>query len=110
MGAQEWELSLGGCVMEFKYQLGDRVAVGVVLDAVLREIATVLNHTSRLDTMRIVERISYECVGGTQLFYHCEAWDGTTKRYSEGSLVPAEEAWEQWVTAVNARDEKKEKP
>jgi hypothetical protein len=93
--------------MEFKYQIGDKVVVGTILDTVLKEITYV--QVPRLDTMRIVERISYECIGGAQLFYHCERWTGETARYAEGSLVPAEEAWEQWVNAVQARGEKTRK-
>jgi hypothetical protein len=90
--------------MEFKYQLGDRVVVGTILDTVVQEITHV--HVSRLDTMRVIERISCECIGGTQLFYRCEWWNGETARYAEGSLVPAADAWAQWIAAVDARDTK----
>lgn len=91
--------------MEFKYQLGDRVALATTLDAVIHEIT--YERTVRLDTMRIIERVSCECVGGTQLFYRCERWDSNVGLYAEGSVVPADDAWTKWIDAVNARAEKK---
>lgn len=85
--------------MDFRYRIGNMVISKGVLETVLAEIQHSDNFV-RLDRMRILERRSVECVGGTQLFYSCEAWDGTHRLFAEDSLMPSDEAGPQWVTEL----------
>jgi hypothetical protein len=74
----------------------------------------VVDHTPRLDTMRVIERISRECIGGTQIFYSCETWQGLYAQFSEDGLIPGRAAFDQWCDAFMVQEkrlnEKKKRP
>ena len=88
--------------MTFKFKLGDHVVRKGHLETELKELA-VQDVTPRLDTMTILERVSHECVGGIQLFYICETWDGRMARFAEVSLITSHDAFDQWGDAFMAQ-------
>jgi hypothetical protein len=96
--------------MTFKYAIGDAVVRIETLECVLHEMR-VLHEIKRIDAMRITERRSVECIGGTQLFYICETWEGNHPIFAEDSLLPMQECRERWVDVLqevlNAKDEQK---
>jgi hypothetical protein len=89
--------------MNFKYQIGDSVMRTDDIKAMLYE----MEHTEQIPhctSMRILERVSTECVGGVQRYYICENWQGLLPRFAEDSLMPSREAWDQWRDALRAQD------
>jgi len=96
--------------MNFKYQIGEAVARKETVDCVLHEMR-VLCEIKRVDSMRIIERRSNECVAGTQLFYVCETWQGVNIIFAEDSLLPMQECWDRWGDmlreVLQAQDEQK---
>ena len=96
--------------MNFKYQIGAAVARKETVDCVLHEMR-VLSEIKRVDSMRIIERRSTECIAGTQLFYVCETWQGVNIIFAEDSLEPMQECWDRWcdvlLVVLKAQDERK---
>lgn len=93
----------------FKYRIGDVVA-GVLHLEELRKFMDATFLQMRPDTMRVEERMSVECIGGTQLFYSCRCRDGAVNKYDEASLINAEVLWDAWIDGINKQDTKKAKP
>lgn len=95
--------------MEFKYKIGDSVASEIHI----KELNMLMNHAGVVNmrpvSMRVEERISIECVAGTQLFYGCRCWDGVVQKHPETMLVPAETLWNVWLDCIHAQDAKKSK-
>ena len=87
---------------EFKYALGDLVVTKSVMEAVRLEMASPKQY-GRTTPFRIIERISRECVAGTQFFYGCETWDGNTGTFAEGSLLAFQLYFDEWVKWFNAK-------
>jgi hypothetical protein len=89
--------------MSFRYALGALVVAKSSLESAVQELTLPESYERRrLDSMWIMERLSCECVGGTQLFYHCQRWDGSVGRYAEGSLVTVVDAYDTWRHAIEA--------
>ncbi len=91
--------------MNFFFSINQRVVTVVHIETIVAEMG-VVPESLRLDRMTIVERISTECIGGTQLFYHCQRWDGSVGRYAEASLMLAEEGFTLWVEAFMKQHER----
>ena len=91
----------------FRYAIGDAVVSQQVMLAVRLEM-TAPRQFSRTTPSRIIERMSLECVGGIQLFYICESWEGTRGTFAEGSLVPYQDYFQQWVTWFDAKEQKEQ--
>lgn len=91
--------------MTFKYQIGDYVANKGLLEVELMEMANGPS-TPRRQHLRVIEKISCECIGGTQLFYQCEATDGYLARFSEDSLIPGLEAFSKWIEGFMAQQDR----
>jgi hypothetical protein len=89
----------------FKYAIGDAVVSQQVMLAVRLEM-TAPKQFSRTNPSRILERMSLECIGGTQLFYICESWEGVRGTFAEGILVPYQDYFEQWVKWFEAKESK----
>ena len=89
--------------MNFKYAIGDLV---------MQHDKTM----GRTTPYQILERMSKECCGGTQLFYVCEFWDGKTGTFAEDSLIAFSDylnAWVKWFevhTSVKSSLETKAHP
>jgi hypothetical protein len=94
--------------MNFKFQIGDAVCALLHLEEIEKLLAAT-THTVRPDGLRVEERISIECVGGTQLFYGCRNRDGQVLKFNEASLVPAEMMWRVWLDGIHQQEAKKEK-
>lgn len=88
--------------MTFKFQIGDSVARTDTVNVTLMEMRA-RNETLRLDSMRIIERQSVECIAGVQLFYSCETWQGCRAHFAEESLMPMRDAWTQWVSVLTEK-------
>jgi hypothetical protein len=99
-----------GDTMTFKFAIGEAVARKETVDCVLHEMR-VLSEIKRVDSMRIVERRSNECVAGNKLFYVCETWQGANIIFAEDSLMPMQECWDRWGDmlreVLKAQDEQK---
>ena len=94
--------------MNFKFTIGDLVASSGQLELVEHEMKT-MPLTPRLEIYRVVERLSSECCGGIQRFYHCEAsHGGIPVRFAEDSLITSNEAWDRWMTAYDAQRQRLE--
>jgi hypothetical protein len=91
---------------DFAFNVGDVVATKLHLDE-LRYFLDTTQLQMRPDSMRIVERISVECDGGTQLFYGCEARDGLMHRHAEDGLIRAESLWDAWIDGIKKQEAKK---
>lgn len=87
----------------FKFSLGARVARAGLAETLVLEMGHQNDNVPRMDSMNVIERITVECVGGTQRFYHCEMWNGQMGKFAEGSLIPYADAFQQWLDAFAAQ-------
>lgn len=94
---------------EFKYQIGDVVASSLHLDEV-RRFLSATSMQMRPSSLRVEERISIECVGGTQLYYGCRNGEGVVEKHSEDILVPVETLWDVWLEGIMQQDKRKAQP
>jgi hypothetical protein len=95
--------------MNFKYKISDVVASALHVDEV-RRFLSATSLQMRPTTLRVEERISVECVAGTQLFYGCRNREGVVEKHAEDILVPAETLWDVWLDGILEQDKKKEPP
>jgi len=92
--------------MNFTYNIGDSVMRTNDVAGMLFEMEHT-EHVSHLHpSMRIIERRSVECIAGTQLGYLCETWQGQTMIFAQESLLPAEQAWDQWADALILQEQR----
>lgn len=100
--------------MPFKYQIGDHVMSTLLLEEncmMMKQSDTI---TPRLGMLRVEERLSVECVGGTQLFYSCRNADGTQLKFNEDGLTAGDAGFGRWVEAFMTQQDrskaKKDRP
>jgi hypothetical protein len=94
--------------MDFKFQIGDRVTSKTLLETQLVEMQH-SNLTPRMGNLYVEERHSVECAGGVQLFYGCRTVDGMVWKFPEAVLMPGLEAFEQWIEAFVAQQDRLKK-
>ena len=90
----------------FKYHIGEVVASSLHVEE-MRRFLDATRYQMRPTTLWIEERVSVECVAGTQLFYICRARDGVVEKHAEDMLVPVETAWDVWLEGITKQDAKK---
>ena len=95
--------------MNYKYNIGDIVASALHVEEV-RRFFSATSLQMRPSTLRVEERVSVECVGGTQVFYGCRNREGGIEKHSEDALVPAETLWDVWLDGINAQEKRKAQP
>lgn len=82
----------------FKHKIGDRVMNTALLHVMVAEMAQGVS-TPRMMNLRVLERHSVECIGGTQLFYLCETTEGQRCQMAEDSLMQSEQGFTVWIEA-----------
>lgn len=95
--------------MEFKYKIGDVVASSLHVEEV-RKFLSATHVQIRPSTLRVEERLSIECIAGTQLYYGCRNREGVVEKHIEEVLVPAETLWDVWLDGILKQDTKKAQP
>lgn len=83
----------------FKFAIGDRVAGTLAIDELVRSF-DYHDYLLRPHVLTVEERISVECVVGTQLFYTCRDIRGAIEKHPEAMLAPAKLMWDAWIDGI----------
>lgn len=87
---------------EFQFSLGDRVACMLAIEEMQQYFAR-LDTAPSLHMLTVEERISIECIGGTQRFYTCRDWRGALEKHPESALVPVRVMLDAWADGIDAQ-------
>ena len=89
--------------MVFKYEIDQSVMIRSVAEDVLK--CRGIGERKEWDSCTVQNRISEECVGGTQLFYRLQRWDGlAAPLYPEAALMPLDDFFEALLKVMQKKD------